>query len=56
MRGDLAWSGAGFEILVREEDATGAREVLTPTVEGERDPGEDVQSYPDTWPPGRRFT
>jgi hypothetical protein len=25
MREHLAWSGAGFKILVREEDATGAR-------------------------------
>ena len=28
MREHLAWSGAGFKILVREEDATAAREVL----------------------------
>jgi hypothetical protein len=26
MRDHLAWSGAGFQILVREEDATAARE------------------------------
>jgi F420-dependent methylenetetrahydromethanopterin dehydrogenase len=30
MREHLAWSGAGFRILVREEDATTARDVLTP--------------------------
>ena len=30
MREHLAWSGAGFRILVREEDATPARDVLTP--------------------------
>ena len=29
MREHLAWSGAGFRILVREEDATLARDVLT---------------------------
>jgi hypothetical protein len=27
-RDHLAWSGAGFKILVREEDAVDAREVL----------------------------
>jgi hypothetical protein len=35
MREHLAWSGAGFKILVREEDATEAREVLTPPAEGD---------------------
>jgi hypothetical protein len=34
MREHLAWSGAGFKILVREEDAALAREVLTPPVGG----------------------
>ena len=29
MREHLAWSGAGFKILVREEDAAVARELLT---------------------------
>ena len=33
MREHLAWSGAGFKILVREEDATEARDVLTPLSE-----------------------
>jgi Putative prokaryotic signal transducing protein len=28
MRPHLAWSGAGFKVLVREEDAAAAREVL----------------------------
>ena len=32
MREHLAWSGAGFKILVREEDAEAAREVLAPPV------------------------
>jgi len=31
MRPHLAWSGAGFRILVREEDATAARDVLEPS-------------------------
>ncbi len=29
MREHLAWSGAGFKILVREDDAPAAREILT---------------------------
>ena len=28
MRPHIAWSGSGFKILVREEDATAAREIL----------------------------
>jgi putative signal transducing protein len=35
MREHLAWSGAGFKILVREEDAAEAEEVLSPPDEGE---------------------
>jgi hypothetical protein len=35
MREHLAWSGAGFKILVREEDATMAHDVLTPPAEGD---------------------
>jgi len=30
MREHLAWSGAGFKILVREEDAPAARKILAP--------------------------
>ena len=30
MRDHLAWSGFGFKVLVREEDAAGARDVLNP--------------------------
>ncbi len=30
MRAHVAWSGAGFKLLVREEDAADAREVLEP--------------------------
>lgn len=30
MREHLAWSGAGFKVLVREEDAAAALEVLAP--------------------------
>jgi hypothetical protein len=35
MREHLAWSGAGFKILVREDDATSARDVLTSPAESE---------------------
>ena len=30
MRDHLAWSGFGFKVLVREEDATAARDILNP--------------------------
>jgi hypothetical protein len=30
MREHLAWSGAGFRVLVREEDEAAAREILKP--------------------------
>lgn len=33
MRDHLAWSGKGFRILVREDDAPAAREVLAPVTE-----------------------
>lgn len=41
MREHLAWSGAGFKILVRDEDATEAREVLAPPAEGDEIPDAD---------------
>ena len=51
MREHLAWSGDGFKILVRDEDAVAAREVLMPP-EG----ADDFDADPDTRPPWRRFT
>ena len=42
MREHLAWSGAGFKILVREEDVTDAREVLTPQSEGDEAPDNNL--------------
>jgi len=54
MREHLAWSGAGFKILVREEDAAVARDVLTPPAEG--DLGPDFEPDRDPLPPWRRFT
>jgi hypothetical protein len=56
MREHLAWSGAGFRILVREEDATMARDVLTSPVESEEYPDADFQTDRDYKPPRRRFT
>ncbi|MFY9690779.1 MAG: DUF2007 domain-containing protein [Candidatus Acidiferrales bacterium] len=52
MREHLAWSGAGFKILVREEDATAARDVLAPRPQ----PVEDDDLDDDTPPGWRRFT
>jgi hypothetical protein len=37
MREHIAWSGAGFQVLVREEDAPAAREALAPQVEDNPD-------------------
>jgi F420-dependent methylenetetrahydromethanopterin dehydrogenase len=37
MREHLAWSGEGFKILVREEDLSAAREVLTPQADSFED-------------------
>ena len=51
MREHIAWSGAGFQILVREEDAAAACEVLGPRVEDNSDKADgDSRS---SW---RRFT
>ena len=52
MREHLAWSGAGFKILVREEDAAAARETLAPRPEVVEDDDPDADP-PPTW---RRFT
>jgi hypothetical protein len=56
MREHLAWSGAGFKILVREEEATVARDVLTPPAEGDESPDAGFQTDRDSRPPWRRFT
>jgi hypothetical protein len=56
MREHLAWSGAGFKILVREEDSSAAREVLAPPAEGDEIPDEDSQTDRESGPPWRRFT
>ena len=51
MREHLAWSGAGFKILVRGEDAAVARDVLTPPADG--DLGADFEADRDPLPPRR---
>jgi Putative prokaryotic signal transducing protein len=54
MREHLAWSGAGFKILVREEDATVASDVLTPVAADENSDGDQTDlEPPESW---RRFT
>jgi hypothetical protein len=56
MREHLAWSGAGFKILVREEDAAEARDVLTPPADGFESINQDFQAERDPLLPWRRFT
>jgi hypothetical protein len=56
MREHLAWSGAGFKILVREEDAIAARELLAPLAEGADSLGPDFQSDDAPQTSWRRFT
>ena len=54
MREHLAWSGFGFKILVREEDATAARDILappaTPLKEDEEILESDFQDDPNSRP------
>jgi Putative prokaryotic signal transducing protein len=63
MREHLAWSGAGFKILVREEDAAAARATLDApavpleTFDGiEFEPDEPSDGNDGPFPTGRRFT
>lgn len=56
MREHIAWSGAGFQILVREENATAARDVLAAANDASKAPDaalEDDRNPPPSW---RRFT
>ena len=55
MREHLAWSGAGFKILVREDDAAKAR-VLASPVEGDDGADADSRIDDDSSPPWRRFS
>ncbi len=56
MREHLAWSGAGFKVLVREEDAATAREVLASPVGATEVPDADSSTDDDSFPPFRRFS
>jgi hypothetical protein len=56
MREHLAWSGAGFKILVREDDATAARNVLASLAEGDETADADPETDDDLFPPWRRFS
>jgi hypothetical protein len=49
MREHIAWAGAGFQVLVREEDLAAAREALTPI----DDPDFKDDDPESSW---RRFT
>jgi hypothetical protein len=40
MRPHLAWSSGGFQLVVREEDAAAAGDVLEPSVEAQLDEDE----------------
>ena len=51
MRDHLAWSGAGFQVLVREEDARAALDALAPTAGGDVD--DEDPAFRTPW---RRFT
>ncbi len=50
MREHLAWSGAGFKILVREDDASAARDLLTSVPEGDEIPDANSKSDDDSFP------
>jgi F420-dependent methylenetetrahydromethanopterin dehydrogenase len=56
MREHLAWSGAGFKILVRDDDATAARDLLTALSQASETPDEDSQTDDDSFPPWRQFS
>jgi hypothetical protein len=56
MREHLAWSGAGFKILVRKDDAAMARDVLASPVEVDEGLNADSRTDDDSFPPWRRFS
>jgi F420-dependent methylenetetrahydromethanopterin dehydrogenase len=55
MREHIAWSGAGFKILVRENEAATAREVLASPLEPDEN-GPDFRNRDDSFPPWRKFS
>ena len=56
MREHLAWSGAGFKILVREDEAIAARDVMVSLAADGESPDADSQTDADSFPPWRRMT
>ncbi|MGB8838952.1 MAG: DUF2007 domain-containing protein, partial [Candidatus Acidiferrales bacterium] len=50
MREHLAWSGAGFKILVREDDAAAARDFLASLVESNETSDAKSESDDDSFP------
>jgi F420-dependent methylenetetrahydromethanopterin dehydrogenase len=54
MREHLAWSGAGFKILVREDDVAAARDLLTSIPEADENPDADSGVGDDSLPPSRQ--
>ena len=56
MREHLAWSGAGCKILVREDDATAARDFLAALAKDAADSDADSETEPGAFPPWRRFS
>jgi hypothetical protein len=56
MREHLAWSGAGFKILVRQSDATRARDVLASPIDPDETTDPDFRNHDDSFPPWRRFS
>ena len=56
MREHLAWSGAGFKILVRDNDAIAARDFLAELAKGGEDSDADSETDSGSFPPSRRFS
>jgi len=56
MREHLAWSGAGFKILVRDEDAEVARELLAKSAEAGESSNVDLEDDDDSQSPWHRFS
>jgi hypothetical protein len=52
----LVCSGAGFKILLREEDAADAHEMLTPPTDAGESLDAEFSPEANTHPPWRRFT
>jgi len=56
MREHLAWTGAGFKIVVRDDDRTLAQDVLTGMAEGDELPEVEFLDDNERGPSWRRFT